>query len=97
MAPLLCTDCRFARQYGSTPSDWLCMEPSGLVRPHVNLVTGEVPVPLRITCMTAREGIHPGTCGPRGMHWRPHLTAATDPAHLAAAHLAAEAPSEPAP
>lgn len=86
MAPLLCKDCVFLARVTGPPDVWPCMHPSSVVRPKLDLVTGELTTPRDLAASYARTGIHEGSCGPRGQFWQP-----LSPAPLAAGQLGAEA------
>lgn len=71
MTPLLCKDCRHVERVPSSPDDWRCQHESSFLPGSVSLVTGEMPSPRVLRCVTARTGMYSGTCGIRGQFWEP--------------------------
>lgn len=69
---LFCKDCRFSDRHPSLRSSWICMHPSSLVQPRVNLVTGFTMDSYQLYCREARKYEMPElNCGPGGKHWEP--------------------------
>lgn len=68
-SPLFCKDCRFLERVTAPPDLWPCSHPTSESEQSIDLVTGEVRPPDRLTARTARRRVHPGTCGPLGRFW----------------------------
>ena len=76
----LCKDCRWAVNTGpevtTTLVFWVCDHPSSIMPSRPNLVTGQPPPAIAMTCAWARQteksydGVH-DTCGHDGRFWEP--------------------------